>query len=127
MEGFKILTHELKEQVASVMAALTKTAVTEICKVIDSEFTDVRREVCLRQSELEALRTKVLSLTSEGRTTTASVGWNNVCDAPPRRSVAVPVSSEQGECLDELSNILNIRPLHIHLYVLFSWICYLLS
>ncbi|XP_031415859.1 zinc finger protein Xfin-like [Clupea harengus] len=96
-----MLTAELlEEQVASVMATLTKTAVTEICKVIDSGFAEVRREVCLRQSELESLRTKVRSLTSERRGTTASVEWSSVNKTPPRRSVAVQVSYEQGvaEC-----------------------------
>ncbi|XP_062375484.1 zinc finger protein 2-like [Sardina pilchardus] len=89
----------LQEQVASVMAILSKAAVAEICKVIDHGFAEVKREMgIMRQRELEGLRSKVRRLTGEARAKTAYVEWSNV-DAPLRRSVAVQVS-EQGavEC-----------------------------
>ncbi|XP_076149365.1 uncharacterized protein LOC143133488 [Alosa pseudoharengus] len=90
----------LQEQVASVMAILSKTAVAEICKVIDNGFAEVMLEVGLmRQSELESVRTKVRSLTGESRTKTAYLEWSNVNDTPPRRSVAVQVSEQEAvEC-----------------------------
>lgn len=88
----------LREQVAAVVTILSKTAIAEICKIIDSSFTEVYREVCLKQSELEVLRTKVRSLTGQGR---AHTEWSNFGNniTPPRRSIAVQVSSEQGERL----------------------------
>lgn len=86
----------LREQVATVMTILSKTAIVEICKIIDGGFAEVYREVCLRQSELEVLRTKVRSLTGQGR---AHKEWSNFGNiTPPQRSTAVQVSV-QGEWL----------------------------
>ncbi|KAL2096864.1 hypothetical protein ACEWY4_006071 [Coilia grayii] len=72
----------LDTQIASVVETLAKTAVTEICKVVDSGCLKLRLEIYRKQKEIEALRTVVNCLTSE-RTSA-------------RRTVGVQVCTDQG-------------------------------
>ncbi|KAG5285806.1 hypothetical protein AALO_G00007650 [Alosa alosa] len=79
----------IETQIASVMEILAKTAVAEICKVVDSGCLEFRVEMCRRQKEIEALRKKVRCLTSTRES------WLGLVP-PQRRTVGVQVDTEQG-------------------------------
>lgn len=86
----------LETQIASVMEILAKTAVAEICKVVDSGCLEFRVEMCRRQKEIESLRKKVHSLTSER--TSSQETWLGL--VPQRRTVGVQVDVERGGPFD---------------------------
>ena len=83
----------LEIQIASVMEILAKTAVAEICKIVDSGCVEFRLEMCRRQKEIEALRKKVHCLTRE-RTSTREARLDSV--APQQRTVGVQIDMDQG-------------------------------
>ncbi|KAL2096863.1 hypothetical protein ACEWY4_006070 [Coilia grayii] len=82
----------LETQIASVMEILAKTAVAEICKVVDSRCVEMRLEMRRRQKENEALRNKMNCLTSERASAREAVLG---LVAPQRRTVGVQVDTEQ--------------------------------
>ncbi|XP_035275928.1 zinc finger protein 696-like isoform X1 [Anguilla anguilla] len=54
-------------QMASIMEVLTKTALAEICKLVDDASASLRLEMCRSQRENEALKCKLLVMEGELR------------------------------------------------------------
>lgn len=52
-------------QVSSIMEIMTKTAIEEICKIVDSDFVFLRQELSRVVSENTVLKDKMLCLGSE--------------------------------------------------------------
>ncbi|TSP09123.1 Vesicle-associated membrane protein-associated protein A [Bagarius yarrelli] len=52
----------LETQISSVMESLTRAAVAEICKLINSECVEMRLEIRRGQKEIEALKAKIQDL-----------------------------------------------------------------
>lgn len=52
----------LETRISSVMESLTRAAVAEICKVINSECVEMRLEIRRGQKEIEALKGKIRDL-----------------------------------------------------------------
>lgn len=65
---------ELRAQVASVIDALSKTAVAEIAKVLEDGVAVLRLEICRRESEVKALRSNVEALHGELRSVRSRAG-----------------------------------------------------
>lgn len=84
----------LESQIASVMEILAKTAVAEICKVVDSGCVELRLEMCRRQIEIETLRNRVHCLTKE-----QTIPRNSLSSlSMRRRSIGVQVNTDPEEC-----------------------------
>lgn len=52
-------------QVSSIMEIMTKTAIEEICKIVDSDFAFLRQELSRVMGENTVLKDKMLCLGSE--------------------------------------------------------------
>lgn len=57
----------LETQISSVMESLTRVAVAEICKLINTECVEMRLEIRRGQKEIEALKGKIQDLKKEGQ------------------------------------------------------------
>ncbi|XP_026780832.2 zinc finger protein 90 [Pangasianodon hypophthalmus] len=57
----------LETQISSVMESLTRAAVAEICKLINSECVEMRLEIHRGQKEIEALKGKIRDLKREAQ------------------------------------------------------------
>lgn len=63
----------LETQVSSVMESLTRAAVVEICKLINSECVEMRLEIRRGRREIEALKGKIRDLKREAQQHNPSV------------------------------------------------------
>lgn len=57
----------LETQISSVMEGLTRAAVAEICKLINSECVEMRLEIRRGRKEIEALKGKIRDLKREAQ------------------------------------------------------------
>lgn len=57
----------LETQISSVMESLTRAAVAEICKLINTECVEMRLEIRRGQKEIEALKGKIRDLKREAQ------------------------------------------------------------
>lgn len=57
----------LESQISSVMESLTRAAVAEICKLINTECVEMRLEIRRGQKEIETLKGKIQDLKKEAQ------------------------------------------------------------
>lgn len=57
----------LETQISTVMESLTRVAVVEICKLINTECVEMRLEIRRSQKEIESLKGKILDLKREAQ------------------------------------------------------------
>lgn len=60
-------------QVSSIMDIMTKTAIEEICKIVDNDFAFLRQELTRVMSENTVLKDKMLCLDSERQEETTRI------------------------------------------------------
>ncbi|XP_065119405.1 uncharacterized protein [Paramisgurnus dabryanus] len=72
-------------QLSSIMEIMTKTAIEEICKIVESDFTLLRQELSFVMSENRVLKDKMLYAENKGESTritkeeTASKTYQSTC------------------------------------------------
>ncbi|XP_060725910.1 zinc finger protein 16-like isoform X2 [Tachysurus vachellii] len=97
-------------RLASVMALVAQTAVAEISKLYDDGLLVLRLEVCRKDSEIEALKTKLQTAENELRLVKECQSSESLSVTPNLLPAPCTHSTDFGECIEATNQLLSWKP-----------------